>query len=316
MPEQHWSQTREVTRTWGIGFLLAVFRFGGRSLFHATLWPVVFCYWLLNGHARRASTLFLSRAFACRREKRPLFASLRHFFRFADTILDKILAASGSLSRKDLVVINSETLHSSQTGGIIVTSHTGCLELCQVLAHLPNAHRMHVLVHTAHAAKFNTIIARFNPAFQASQIEVTSIGPDTAIRLSEYIERGDLVAIAGDRTAIGSESSLVAPFLGHEAPFPVGPFILSMLLHCPVWSMICTRDPQRKARYKVTFQRLATPDHIPRTKRQEHLQNVVNAWANELSERILESPYDWFNFFDFWNPSKQNTKNRQKHSFL
>ena len=145
---------------------------------------------------------------------------------------------------------------------------------------------------------------------------MTSIGPDTAIRLSEYIERGDLVAIAGDRTAIGSESSLVAPFLGHEAPFPVGPFILSMLLHCPVWSMICTRDPQRKARYKVTFQRLATPDHIPRTKRQEHLQNVVNAWANELSERILESPYDWFNFFDFWNPSKQNTKNRQKHSFL
>ena len=155
-------------------------------------------------------------------------------------------------------------------------------ELCQVLAHLPNAHRMHVLVHTAHAAKFNTIIARFNPDFQASQIEVTSIGPDTAIRLSEYIERGDLVAIAGDRTAIGSESSLVAPFLGHEAPFPVGPFILSMLLHCPVWSMISTRDPQRKARYKVTFQRLATPDHIPRTKRQEHLQNVVNAWANEL----------------------------------
>ena len=50
-------------------------------------------------------------------------------------------------------------------------------ELCQVLAHLPNAHRMHVLVHTAHAAKFNTIIARFNPDFQASQIEVTSIGP-------------------------------------------------------------------------------------------------------------------------------------------
>lgn len=41
MAAKHWSETQEKTNTAGISLLLTVFRLGGRTLFHLSLWPVI-----------------------------------------------------------------------------------------------------------------------------------------------------------------------------------------------------------------------------------------------------------------------------------
>lgn len=62
MTPKHWSEINEKTSSAGISLLLALFRFGGRSLFHLSLWPVIVFYWLFSPAARRASRLYLEHA--------------------------------------------------------------------------------------------------------------------------------------------------------------------------------------------------------------------------------------------------------------
>lgn len=134
MAAKHWSETPEKTNTAGISFLLAVFRLGGRTLFHLSLWPVIVFYWLASPTARRASRLYLDHVARTKNEPRPgCLATLKHIWRFADTILDKLLAVSGFFTTKDLAVEGVSELLADSRGAIIITAHTGCQELCQFI---------------------------------------------------------------------------------------------------------------------------------------------------------------------------------------
>ncbi len=316
--QKHWSQEQENTSTLGIRVLLGIFRLGGRALFHLSLWPVVVFFWLTVSRSRNASRAYLQQMARFTGTSAPFLGSLRHLMRFSDTILDKILAVSGSFGPQDLNVVNADEILNDARGGIIVTAHTGCVELCQAMSETQQARRhLHVLVHTVHAVRFNNLIRKINPQFAVNHIEVTSIGPQTAVELSSFIERGDWIVIVADRTPIGSSSTINISFLGKKAPFAAGPFILAHVLECPAWSMICTREtsPASRARYRVEFSKISEPRPVSRHERNAAIAEMAERWVKTLERALTASPLDWFNFFDFWHPAapKAAIVHRKEH---
>ena len=316
--QKHWSQEQENTSTLGIRVLLGIFRLGGRALFHLSLWPVVVFFWLTVSRSRNASRAYLQQMAGFTGTSAPFLGSLRHLMRFSDTILDKILAVSGSFGPQDLNVVNADEILNDARGGIIVTAHTGCVELCQAMSETQQARRrLHVLVHTVHAVRFNNLIRKINPQFAVNHIEVTSIGPQTAVELSSFIERGDWIVIVADRTPIGSSSTINISFLGKKAPFAAGPFILAHVLECPAWSMICTREtsPASRARYRVEFSKISEPRPVSRHERNAAIAEMAERWVKTLERALTASPLDWFNFFDFWHPAapKAAIVHRKEH---
>ena len=112
------------------------------------------------------------------------------------------------------------------------------------------------------------------------------------------IERGDWVAIAGDRTPVrGDERISTAPFLGHDAPFPQGPYILAHLLECPVYLMFCIRQ---NGVYRLYFEMFAERIKLPRRDKQAAIEEWAARYANRLEYFCLIDPYQWYNFYDFW----------------
>lgn len=303
---RHWADIGEMTAVFGIRLLYFFYRLGGRFLFWISLWPVVVAYWALLPQARGASRDYLMRAWKAGilKKKPTQLTVLRHIFQFADTILDKLLAVAGHLKKEDLRVSGREELLTDNRGAVIVTGHMGCLELCQALTADPS--RLHVLTHTRHARQFNRILAHINPNFAVNHIEVTSLSPAEAIRLSDTVAHGGFLVIAGDRVPIASESVTFAEFLGQKAPFPTGPALIAMLLQCPLWSMICTRNHDddaagKKARYQVTFAKLWEPVPVARNQRKQFFETATRRYAEELERHLRHSPFDWFNFFRFWD---------------
>lgn len=136
----------------------------------------------------------------------------------------------------------------------------------------------------------------------------------TAVQMSEIIEAGHWIVIVADRTPIGSSACVRVPFLGKEAPLALGPFLLATLLKCSAWSMICTREtePQSAARYRVSFTRIYDGVPVARAKRSQTLSAMANAWVRTLESRLLKSPYDWFNFFDFWHPAQSRLAQKSR----
>ena len=304
MSARHWAGLGESTFVGGTWFLYGVHRWLGRWPFRLCAWPVVLAWWLASPTARGASRDYLRRLQAAHSvfDREPgVRQSLRHFFAFAETMLDKMLAIAGRMPPGSLVFCGHEPLLADAArgqGAVIATAHMGCLELLQTAAGarvggLP----VTILVHTAHAQRFNAMLARINPASTVRLMQVTHFSPPTAMRLAERVAAGEFVAIAADRAPVQGDRLCRADFLGAPADFPSGPYLLASLLRCPLWMMSCEHEGDG---YHARLRPLAARIELPRGRRDEALDAYAQRFADWLESCVRRSPYDWFNFYPFW----------------
>jgi predicted LPLAT superfamily acyltransferase len=308
---EHWADIGESTSVRGILLLCAVHRWLGRWPFRVCVYPVVFVHWLLNGTARRASLQYLQRthAFNGIPATRPgMLQSLHHFAMFAETMLDKILALGQRYPVDKVRMQRQDVLARVKAGegGLIVTAHLGCLELCQVMADQVPGFRLTALVHTAHAERFNRLIRRLDAGSRVELLQVTDLGPADAVKLAERVARGEFVAIAGDRVPLRGGRSVTASFLGHDAPFPIGAYVLGAALRCPVFTMACTHEGDG---YSVRLDAFAERITLPRGSRDEALAGYAAQFSVWMERQVRLSPYDWFNFYPFWDQVPHDARN-------
>ena len=311
----HWAQIGESTFAGGMWLLFHIHRLLGRWPFMLCLYPVVTYYWLAKPLARRASLQYLRRMQAAHAPwpREPGWReSVRHFRLFAQVLLDKMLAISGSYPVAKVSYCGHEPileLLDKGQGAVFVTAHIGCIELCQVLAERRAGLRLNVLVHTRHAERFNRLLARISPGSQVLFLQVTEFNAATAMMLSERVAQGEFIAIAGDRVPVSRSKTTRARFLGHEAHFPCGPYVIASLLKCPLYFMSCTHMGDG---YGLRIAPLAQQVELPRARRDAALAEYAAAYAAELERRLVHAPYDWFNFFPFWDQGEDAAAPRRE----
>ena len=302
----HWSRTPERGSLLGMQIMLTSYRLLGRRGFSLLLYPVIGYFWLTGRAQRQASQAYLVRlerfasaqGVALPAEPR---SSFRHFLRFGEAALDKLAGWRGDITEQEVELVGREhydaAINSGQ-GVLLLGSHLGDLELCRALGSRKQGLRINALVFTRHAARFNALLKQINPDSHLNLIQVQELGADTAILLKEKLERGEWVVIVGDRTSVTREKRVIwADFLGAPAPFPLGPFVLSSVLGCPVYLMFGLKE---QGRFRVHFEPFVDGQPLPRQGRQEILASRVQAYADRLQHHCLRAPLDWFNFFDFW----------------
>lgn len=233
-------------------------------------------------------------------------SSYRHFLRFGEAMLDKIAGWRGELQfGRDVVFAPGAEAAldvDSARGKLLLVSHLGDVEVCRALAQRAGSKTINALVFSDNAQRFKQIMQEMAPQAGLNLMPVTDIGPDTAILLKEKIDRGEWIAIVGDRIAVnpqrGGEWRICwSRLMGQKAPFPQGPFILASLLRCPVDLLFALRQQGKLHIYCEPF---ADPLLLPRADRQQALQQAIDRYAERLEHYALRSPLDWFNFFDFW----------------
>ncbi|MGZ5043210.1 MAG: LpxL/LpxP family acyltransferase [Methylobacter sp.] len=301
----HWADMGEWSMIWGMRFLLRVYLLLGRTVLQWFLYPVVSYYWLANKSGREASQAYLKRVAKLSPALNlsgNLRDSYRHFISFANAIIDKLAAWSGALSLAEVEYQGRDSLLAqvkTGRGAILLGSHLGNLEVCRVIADLDETARINVLVHTKHAEKFNRLLRQTNQNSGLNLIQVTEISAATAMLLSDKIDNGELVIITADRTPVSPNPRVSrARFLGDDALFPQGPFILASLLKCPVYTLFCLKQQGKQVIYFEHFSELLT---FPRKHREQAMQQTIQHYAERLEHYCLMEPLQWFNFFDFWH---------------
>lgn len=315
---QHWAQQDEVKGLWGMRLMLRVWELLGRRAFTVLLWPTIGVYWLIARPARQASRQWIKRVKQeLRQRNMPVPSRLNsffHFMRFGNAMLDKVASWRGELKfDRDVVFAPgaSEALDiAAPQGKLLLASHLGDVEACRALAQLEDSKIINALVFSENAQRFKQIMSEMAPQASVNLMSVTDIGPDTAIAIKEKLERGEWVAIVGDRIAVnpqrGGEWRVIwSPFMGQPAPFPQGPFILASILRCPVVLIFALHQQGKLTLHCEPF---ADPLRLPRGERQQALQDTVDRYAQRLEHYALMSPLDWFNFFDFWHLPESREK--------
>ncbi|MDR2787149.1 MAG: acyltransferase [Candidatus Accumulibacter sp.] len=308
----HWAAMREAGFSGGIRFLFWMYRHGGIGLFRLLLFLVMPWYFLTNVLARRASIEYLARLYETSGGATPAPGwrnSFRHFTRFGENILDTLVAADaqGVLRQSWHVdgLEHLERLLDAGRGGVIITAHFGNPEICRRLSRKVHAaSRLTILVHTRHAGRFNRVLASLDEARDVDLIQVGDINAMTAMRLSERIAAGGFVIIAGDRVPLApGGATLAVDFLGREARFPCGPYILAAALACPTLMLFSASE---KDGFFVTVRPLVERVVLPRRERAAAIRPYLETYVAALTRECLEHPLQWFNFFPFWQTPRHH----------
>lgn len=308
----HWMKAKERRGYVGMKVLWHLYRLGGRPLFTLIGWPVTAVFYLTGHRARQASRRFLDRVALARRtagEPTETLSGFRHFRAFTTSMLDRLAAWAGDLTLwKDVDFADEESRRllceppTDGRGKLVLVSHLGVAEVTRALAKHDRAVTVWALVYTKNAPRFKAMIDEVSPDASRHILAVESLGVDTAARLEEAVARGEWVAIAADRTpdetAGRGQRTVSADFLGQEAPFPIGPFVLASLLKCEVVTLFAVREGRR---LRIACRPFADEIRLPRRERDAVLKTFVARWARVLEAQALSHPYQWFNFYDFWH---------------
>ncbi|MEJ0070361.1 MAG: lipid A biosynthesis acyltransferase [Pseudomonadota bacterium] len=266
----------------------------GRRLGRILSVPITAYFYLFSIRGRAASRAYLTRALGRRPRWHEVF---RHFLTFSAIILDRPFLLTRRLHDYDIDVTGLEHLakwSEQGRGCILLGSHLGSFEILRALAEADPRIRLRPLMHEGTAAS-TALFRALNPGLARKIIPLGSVS--TMLQVKEALAGGEMVGILGDR-AVRGDKVANASFLGAPAAFPVGPFVLSSLLEAPV--VLCFGLYCGRGRYEIRFEPFVEGTHLPRGERDAALQSLVARYAARLEHECRRRPFNWFNFYDFW----------------
>jgi predicted LPLAT superfamily acyltransferase len=282
----------------GIRFLVVTATLFGRR---AASWVLPFIatwYALLDGKVRRASRDYLRRIHG----RATLRQIIGHVRCFAQVTLDRLFFLRGRNSLFEITTHGEEHLSAlvrERRGAVLLVAHLGSFE---VLRGLSAARRfpINILGYFQNARLVNAVLRGLNPDIDARLIRIRPDDPTFIFEVEERIRAGEMVGTMGDRVGFDGKSARV-PFLGGEADFPTGPYLMAAALRCPVYLAFgLYRSPNR---YELHCEPFAERVELPRGRREEALRGLVARYAERLEAYCRRAPDNWFNFYDFWSAS-------------
>jgi predicted LPLAT superfamily acyltransferase len=267
----------------------------GRSVGRVVLYGIATYYVLFAAHARRYSRDYLHRALGRWAEWGDGF---RHVFSFASTIHDRIYLLNDRFDLFDIEVIGAEALHASlaeQPGALLIGAHLGSFEVLRAVGRGQAGLKVAMLMYEENARKINRTLEAINPAATEDIIALGRM--NSMLEARDKLDQGYLVGMLADRS-LGDDATVDCDFLGEPAPFPVGPFRMAAMLRRPVFFM--TGLYLGGNRYQIHFEPLADFSQTPRGEREAAMQAAQQRYADRLTHFCRLAPYNWFNFFDFW----------------
>ena len=308
-PDKHWADHEER----GSFLLMQLTAWAAKRLGRRVLSPLLYgivLYFFLFGRQARKSAWEYQRRLAQWSARPELLPTQRRvfgqFMAFADSLLDKLDVWNGKLRLEQIDIVDPAGLRTQlrgQRGQMLVGAHLGNLEVCRALAELGEKVTMNVLVHTKHAERFNRLLGEAG-ATHLRLIQVSELNPMIMLQLSERLDRGEWLAIAGDRVALHGGRNAKVDFLGGTAAFPQGPWLLAGLLKCPIHLIFCLKGANG---YRVILEPFADAIEWRRSDRQQVIGQWAQRYADRLSHYCLQAPQQWFNFYPFWKSDDESS---------
>jgi predicted LPLAT superfamily acyltransferase len=292
----HWSGTGRLRGgRWGIWFFITALRVLGLRVTYALLLPVA-AYFTWMSPDVPATMDYHRRVFGPSPWWKRRWLVFRHFLSFGRAIVDRTAILAGGTRHFSFSFDGEEHLRQAVAEGhgvLLLSAHLGNWEAAgQLLS------RIDVPINIAGLDRETPEIrALLNQASQARFRLIPLTGsPTDVIPLVAALRRGEVVAMLGDR-AYGSPTACI-PFLGGMASFPVGAYVIAAIAGAPMVHVFSLREPG--GHYHFFGFPSHRPQRPPHGQRDDYLRDCAARFARDLEGVLERDPFQWYNFFPFW----------------
>lgn len=294
-----WKARPEAGNRLAVRLMLGVVRFGGRSVARICLYPITLYFFLVRQAERRASRRYLSLIFG---RRASVWQVLRHIHTFAATILDRVYLLSGQLHYFQIGVQGLEALQAAfgpkRQGALIFGAHLGSFDALRALARQRPDVQVRIVLDKSQNPVLTQVLTTLNPTMAAEIIDAGMDGMAVVMAIKQAAEEGACIAMLVDRPQPGNRL-IPAQFGGQTALFPCEPWLIAAALNLPI--LLAFGIYLGRNRYELIFESFAQRVHFPQRWQDNQLPDVIGRFARRLEVYMQHSPYNWFNFYDFWD---------------
>ena len=225
-------------------------------------------------------------------KKHLLLSAFRQFLNYGNSLVDKFLSVMGRLDPQKFELPEEDIFKSA----FFITTHVGNVEIMRSLFQLKNKFepkRVNIFLQANACKIFNDFLKTLElhiPGIEAFPVE--EISPHTSIEISDRLQNGEIVFMAGDRISAQNENiAYEAEFLNHKVKFPLGTLKFALMLNVPVYFIVCVKD---RKKYKIFAEKFVSD----KQKRTEKLEDLKLQYVNFLEKYTLMYSEQFFNFYD------------------
>lgn len=277
----------------GYRFFIFLIRKAGLGFAYGFL-SLVVVYFIPFAPRATAAVWFYNRRVLGRGRWCSLRGLFSHYYRFGQTLIDKIAIAAGMEGkyrfefddyRRFLEILNSGT------GVVMIGAHVGSWEAGSRFFG-DYARKMNIVLYDAEYEKIKQALERNSAGPGFKVIAVNDDGLENIIRIKRALDDGEYICFQGDRY-VNEDAAIEAEFMGCKARFPRGPFLVASRMRVPVVFYYSMRGEGRSYKFHFVRSQAATDG---RTSERQLLEEYLTA-----TEKIVrEYPEQWFNFYKFW----------------
>ena len=227
---------------------------------------------------------------------KSLIHLLVHYYRFGQTIIDKIAIGAGLHSQFQFEFENYPQfidLLDSQQGLIMIGAHIGNWEIGGPFFG-DYGSKLNIVMFDAEYQKIKEVIDRNASSKNYKIIALNEEGLESIIKIKAALDDKEYVCFQGDRF-MSDKNTLQSTLLGYSATFPSGPYLLASRMNVPVVFYFSMRE--KGCKYRFHFKIAHPVDKNTAIKREEQL---LEQYIEALEPIILKYPQQWFNFYQFW----------------
>ena len=211
------------------------------------------------------------------------------------SIIDKVVVMSGIKNKFTFNLDGINNLHkiaSLKRGGLLLTAHIGNWEAASHLLNDINC-RINIVTFDGEDPGIKEYLESITGK---SGINFIQIKDDMShiFKISEAFLENELVCLPADRFLEGTKTVSVK-FLGAEAKFPLGPFLLACKFKVPVSFVYGMKE----STYHYHFFASDIKEY-PDMEMEAMSEQILFDFVDYMENKVKKYPEQWYNYYNFW----------------
>ncbi|MEQ1555055.1 MAG: lysophospholipid acyltransferase family protein, partial [Ferruginibacter sp.] len=187
---------------------------------------------------------------------------------------------------------NLREIVALQKGGILLSAHIGTWDIAGHLLKRLNT-VINIVIFDGEQAQIKNYMDKITGK---KSIKIIVIKNDLShiYAISDAFKNNELLCMHADRFLEGNKT-ISTKFLGKEAKFPIGPFVLASTFKVPVSYVFAVKE--NKLHYHLFASKIKNYDGQIKD---IVIKNMLTDYAAEMEIKVKKYPAQWFNYFNFW----------------
>ncbi len=294
--------SKSIGSRFGHNFFYFMVKRGGRRLAYFFLYFIVFYYSFFSPSIKKKTDPYMSKRFPDSGFIKRISERYLLILNLGKTLIDRaVLGISGPESIQ--ISFNNPNdlskIKSLDTGFIILMSHVGSWQL--VMSALSGLKKPVNLLMLRNDLDIDKHYFEHGTTENIFKI----IDPDQflggSIEMLNVLKNDEILCVMGDRVFKDKELSVEVNFLGKNALFPLSAYKIASIAQKPV--VILYSHKSGPDSYKLDLPNIIDIP-VKLGKKRENYKPYVQEFVTSLEFFVQEYPYQFFNFYDMWEPDQ------------